>query len=241
MNDRGRLGALLFALALIAVGVIAFEVEGSLQGDEERPDGVGVGVRWSHELHARHPDYSCQSCHHKSSPGQSQMKSCGECHPASPDLGQRPTEPSKAGDRRAALHGSCVGCHQAASQGPTECAGCHERPATSTTECARCHRPSFEQLSSGEHAQVACASCHSELEDNLEGDEHPRPVPRAATQQQCLACHGDQPADAAGFPNHRFADCPARGRLDDAGPRACLSCHAAHNPDPARRPPPPRR
>lgn len=233
MSARTRKGvttALIAALLLVALGIAGYNIESAAA--VEGPDGVGYGLPWDHELHARHPDFNCQSCHHKSRQGDNRMPACGDCHPTTPDLGQGQPEPSKASDRRHALHSSCVGCHKAVSQGPVECADCHQ-PGHGTKSCASCHQRTLDELTTGAHAGVSCASCHTDLvaEGNLVNDAHPQPVPRADSQGACLSCHEADEPDAAGFPRKLFSKCPARHRIDRDNRRQCLDCHDAHDPE----------
>ncbi len=231
---KGVGAAVTASLVLILVGVLGYKVEGA--DAQDRPDGVGAGMPWSHELHARHPDFSCQSCHHKSRPGEAAMQPCGSCHKTSPDLGQPQPTPNKAGDRRTSLHASCIGCHKAVEQGPTKCENCHE-PGHGTKACATCHGSTLEQLVAGGHAFVACETCHSSLARNIENDRHVGTVPNAGTPAGCLSCHGREERDAAGMPTKNFAKCPINGRVKLADEGQCRACHNPHSPRTNRRRP----
>lgn len=93
--------------------------------------------------------------------------------------------------QRQAQHQSCLGCHNATSEGPTECAGCHSG-VRGTESCGTCHHETLEQLRAGPHELVSCASCHTDLEGNEapeHGGAHPGPVPSADDRADCLTCH----------------------------------------------------
>lgn len=224
--------ALALSLVLLVLGVTGLVVE-SRASTDPRPEGIGFGLPWSHELHARHPDYTCQSCHHDSEAGQSRMRACDSagCHPRGPvrDPDVRPG--AKAPDNRSSLHAKCVGCHIAAKQGPTKCEGCHVGNR-GTELCGSCHRDTLAAYQKSGHRAVPCSGCHSTIEKRraTETGSHPRPVPKVSSNASCLDCHAGEP-DLAGFPSRRFDEgsrCPEASAPE---PRLCVTCHKAHNPE----------
>lgn len=236
MAARGARGAaarpwVIFALVLVALGVAGYAIE-QRAAAEERPDEIGFGVPWSHELHARHSDYNCQSCHHTTEAGQSDMRACdgSGCHPRGPARPRRIRRGSgEAPGQRAALHSSCVGCHNAAKQGPTDCAGCHSEHR-GNARCGSCHEETVAAYSKGGHASLSCAACHTKLEDNLDNGTHPRAVPSVKSSRACRSCH-EQASDLAGFPAKRFEKRGAHAEIWDVlDSTSCTNCHPAHDP-----------
>ena len=63
---------------------------------------LGV-VTFAHKKHADLSITQCVTCHHKSEPGDSEMKPCHECHQ------HKSTELAKA---KTAFHNRCTGCHE---------------------------------------------------------------------------------------------------------------------------------
>jgi len=224
-------GVVIFALVMVALGATGYSIERGASA-EPRPDEIGFGVPWSHELHARHGDYNCQSCHHTTKAGQSDMRSCDAsgCHPRGP---ARPAKArrrdSDAPDQRSALHKSCVGCHNAAKQGPQDCAGCHSEHR-GVDRCGSCHQDTVAAFTKGSHAGVACAACHTTLENNLEDGAHPRAVPSVKGNRACRGCHEGE-RDIAGFPSKRLEKRGSHEEIwDMLDGMSCADCHPAHDP-----------
>lgn len=223
--------AVVAALVLAALGVTGYAMAGRASRDP-RPDSVGFGVAWSHELHARHPAFNCQSCHHESAPGSTRMEACDGpgCHARGPahDEGLRWSD--EAPPARTALHAKCVGCHNAVEQGPTECAGCHEGNR-GTARCGSCHSDTLAAYSKAGHAAVPCSACHTKLsgDDVAETGTHRGHVPSAGDRESCLGCHG-QERDLAGFPERPFEVTGSHAELPDPASSNCQDCHAPHSP-----------
>lgn len=71
-------------------------------------------VAFNHKTHTKDLGLSCERCHHG--------EGCGRCHRRQERL--MPVIESKA-----ALHQSCVTCHQEMKAGPVTCEGCHRPPS----------------------------------------------------------------------------------------------------------------
>lgn len=96
---------------------------------------------------------------------------------------------SHLANQRETLHQTCIGCHGAVSEGPTECVDCHAGNRGNVS-CGSCHGDTYAQLNSKAHQLVGCVSCHTDLEENAATDgAHPRAVPKMGDRADCLTCH----------------------------------------------------
>jgi hypothetical protein len=134
-------------LALLLPASIAARQEPGLpaglgeKGEERRLNLKGAQgvVRFNHKNHVAaapdptsafraDPKATCVGCHHtRDSVGAPQLWKCSDCHLEGGQAKNPKDRDNNEVDSERAFHSNCVGCHQAANNGPVTCGDCHKR------------------------------------------------------------------------------------------------------------------
>jgi hypothetical protein len=250
---RIQFGLLLAAgIALLIVGII-----GETGRSRELPDDIIESpygsVAWNHELHARLPDFSCQSCHHVAKAGTTDPHSCLDCH-------KRLTDPealvvshhedetphadekvSQASPAMIAYHNKCIGCHTAVEKGPVGCRECHKLPLQTGTQ-------DMEKLTATDGPESVMLGHIAQKYEPVEfshadhvndytdgcGDCHHHSSDVEAVPS-CRACHHTRTtqkgAKLPGLTEAYHGQCIGCHKEADSGPMDCEDCHEEHDPD----------
>lgn len=89
--------------------------------------------------------------------------------------------------------------------------------------CAMCHSDVAAAQKGGRHQNVSCEVCHGPAADHAEAPTDHKPA-RLRERGFCPLCHGYDPSRPTGFP-----------QIDPVAhnaPKACISCHNPHRPEP---------
>jgi hypothetical protein len=188
------------ALMLVVAGALGMKVRPKIEPDSILKARFG-DVVWNHELHARMKDISnCTTCHHTDKMGTTEPQPCGDCHKL-PDNADTIIVPEMFMDvekvkyegengppAMTALHGKCIGCHKAMSEGPEECRDCHTQKFAGAQgvvvwdhtvhsrkidmdshpgfegNCVSCHHQDKNASNDGDYR--ACGTCHKPAIEN---------------------------------------------------------------------------
>lgn len=217
------------ALAMIILGGGAMMVPPEREPDNVLKNRFG-DVIWNHELHARMKAIpNCTVCHHTEQPGAMDLEPCSTCHSLpqgiegliTPELFTTVAAVQYEGENGPpamnALHGSCLGCHKAMSQGPVVCRDCHRQTFTGPHGVVEWdHRLHSRKLEMDPHREFDddCVSCHhQDLDAATEAD-----------YRACGTCHKpiveNQRVIATGIKDHA-----------EIKHGECQECHVEFNPE----------
>lgn len=236
-----QFGALLItALALLVVGVVGLSLRAEGETDSEFKTPYGKVV-WSHELHARLKQFSCQVCHHPDRPGSTSPSPCGKCH-KSFSISEKATEneaedsAKKGSPGMIANHAKCIGCHHAVHKGPVGCRECH------AVSAEKFKKPAASDLNADDGPQISKLNHlvakyepvkfnHKDHVDYAEGCEscHHKQTEVEAVAS-CRSCHNTKEtakgSKKLGLKYAYHKQCIGCHEELESGPTACGDCHA---------------
>jgi hypothetical protein len=253
------------ALLLIVSGAAGMMMHPDREADSVLQNRFG-DVTWNHEIHARMKDISnCTTCHHTEKQGEMNPRPCSDCHKPGADRADILTadlflpkelvkyEGENGPPARQSSHSSCVGCHEAMKQGPTECRDCHGQTFTGSfgqvqwdhttharrldmndtpgldDNCISCHHKDSEAKTDGEFRP--CSTCHEPAAQKSLPIATGIKKHEKAKHGECQSCHVEfNPEDK----NQVCTDChkgmmvdkeKTRPSLEQAVHDSCSSCH----------------